>query len=61
MNENYKSASLNYENELERQDNEYFNDYGYNLFDNKKRKVDTNKLIVKPKRNVNKDYINTKR
>lgn len=61
MNENYKSASLNYENELERQDNEYFNDYGYNLFDNKKRKVDTNKLILKPKRNVNKDYINTKR
>lgn len=61
MNENYKSASLNYENELERQDNEYFNDYGYNLFDNKKRKVDTNKLILKPKRNINKDYINTKR
>lgn len=61
MNENYKSASLNYENELERQDNEYFNDYGYNLFDNKKRKVDTNKLILKPKRNVNKDYINIKR
>ena len=57
----YKYASLNYNNELERQRFELVNEYGYNFASEQKRIIDEDKLFLRPKIFVNKDFINLKR
>ena len=57
--EYYKACDLFLENTYERRKNEYFNDYGYNIYSNRKKsenhfkmfsKTNQNNVKIKPKR-----------
>ena len=61
LNYHYKQASLNYKDEKERQTFEYLNEYGYNFGLENKRNINVDDLFLKPKKVVNKDFINLKR
>ncbi len=57
----YKQASLNYANDLERYRFEMTNEYGYNFASESKRIINEEELFMKPKKIINKDFINVKR